>query len=125
MINARSEKKTFYIKISKIVLLSAAILLIYMYYYANCHSRMYLTIFGLIAIGVITLIALALFKRITLESTKLFAAVLLISGIFFTFAFTPGSVPDETFHYWSSYYYSDLILGGEVDYENTMLEAAN
>lgn len=122
MINARSEKKTFYIKISKIVLLSAAILLFYMYYYANCHSRMYLTIFGLIAIGVITLIALALFKRITLESTKLFAAVLLISGIFFTFAFTPGSVPDETFHYWSSYYYSDLILGGEVDYENTMLE---
>ena len=81
MINARSEKKTFYIKISKIVLLSAAILLIYMYYYANCHSRMYLTIFGLIAIGVITLIALALFKRITLESTKLFAAVLLISGL--------------------------------------------
>ena len=91
MINARSEKKTFYIKISKIVLSSAAILLIYMYYYANCHSRMYLTIFGLIAIGAITLIALALFKRITLESTKLFAAVLLISGIFFAFAFTPGS----------------------------------
>lgn len=122
MINARSKKKDFAIKISKIGLLSVAMLLIYIYYYANCHSRMYLTIFGLIAIGVISLIALALFKRITFESTKLFAVVLFVSGLFFTFAFTPGSVPDETFHYWSSCYYSNLILGGEIDSENTMLE---
>lgn len=106
----------------KFALLVAFVTLVFLYYYANCHSRMFLTVFGALMLGVLILIALVLLKRVTLESTKAFAAVLAVSGAFFIFAFTPGSVPDETFHYWSSYYYSNIILGGDIDYEDAMLE---
>ena len=42
----------------KFALLAVFVLLVFLYYYANCHSRMFLTVFGALMLGVLILIAL-------------------------------------------------------------------
>ncbi|OUO60426.1 hypothetical protein B5F73_03830 [Olsenella sp. An270] len=54
-----------------------------------------------------------------------FIVGLALSGLVFTFVFAPGTVPDEIYHFNSSYKYSDMILMQEVSNTSITMRACD
>lgn len=94
-----------------------------LYWFVVCHSRSFLIVFAVVAI-VLAVFCFVWYAPCRPGKTEhLFGAALVFLGLLFTFAFTPGSVPDEPFHYWSAYSVSNLMMGKEVDFDNYSLVA--
>jgi len=92
------------------------------YYFKQCHSHAFIAFFSLICLSVIAVVALTSLRIIDIKSTRFFAVVFLVSGIVFVVLFNPGAVPDEFYHYYSSYLYSDLFCGGSIDWDNKLIQ---
>lgn len=71
---------------------------------------------GLAALGAVALLLVTwcLSSRGPSGGTWGFAAALCVGGLAFLLAFTPGTVPDEQYHYNASYKYADVLLGRSV-----------
>lgn len=72
----------------------------------------------ILALGAISAIIVIVFSVIlsnnTLEKktfSRVYLSMLIISGLLYSAVFFPLSVPDELYHYESTYYYSNIMLG--------------
>lgn len=103
--------------------ISALLLVNLLYWYQYCHSRLFLALFSVLSAA---LIILVVYWRISSKKnsvTWLFVVLFLMNAALFLFLFTPGSSPDEPYHYWSSYAVSDLISGQRVDFDANTISA--
>lgn len=85
------------------------------FWYLHCDSRSFLLLFSVLALSLSILVFLRGINRIDFNSLTFFAVSLGVSGFLFMFLFTPGSVPDEQYHFYRSYVYADLLLGESVN----------
>jgi len=93
------------------LVLASNCLIMGVYFYASSHSRLTLLIPFFGALVVIIFWFLYRFKNNTycFVTKKLFPIALVTLSLMYGFAFPPGSVPDEFYHFKASYYYSNLI----------------
>ena len=100
------------------------------YWFTVCHSKSFTLLFSIVVLFCILLFVLTYFtdgfsskllRYLSLEH-HLFLIVLISMGLFFVFAFPPGSVPDEPHHFWSSYTLANVLTGYEVDYSEVKIE---
>ena len=73
------------------------------------YSSKMIVLLGIIAALIVSVLGLFLSKPKLLS--RVYFASLLVLGMLYSAVFFPLSVPDELYHYESSYYYSNLILG--------------
>lgn len=124
-INSNSSRQWFGLIAVAIVLMSALA-----YWYIACHNKIFLIVFALLVLGCLVLSGFLFFRaRISFHNAHhlnleehAFLLALILMGIVFVFAFPPGSVPDESHHFWSSYTLADVLTGHKVDYANAQIE---
>lgn len=85
------------------------------FWYLHCDSRSFLLLFSVLALSLSIIVFLRGVDRIDFNSFTFFAVSLGVSGFLFMVLFTPGSIPDEQYHFYRSYVYADLLLGESVD----------
>lgn len=105
------------------IVLAAFTMVNVVYWFINCNSRAFLLAFSLLTVLLCAISIRWYIVKAQGQINRLFVVSLLLLGSLFTFAFSPGSVPDEPFHYWSTYSVSDLMMGKEVDFEEKTLVA--
>lgn len=93
-----------------------------LYYFKACESGLFLGTFSVLsAVSILALIVSRLqwFSRYSLT---VFGVCYFVLGLAFCFVFSPGSAPDEAYHYFNSYFYADLILGNQTDTGSLLIE---
>ena len=105
------------VSILKSALLFIFLTLISLFWFSSCHSRGFLAVclFASLFVSVLYwIMKKGLFRTAMWGEAPLISALLLM-GLIFIFLFPPGSVPDEPYHFWSSYALSDCLSGEPVD----------
>ena len=110
-------------RLLKAAMLFVAMLVALVYWNVYCHNSIYFCSFFLVAalITIIYQFAPKLIKSEFWHGNAAFLACLSLMGVIFIFMFPPGSVPDEPYHFWSSYALSDVITGREIDYDTASI----
>ena len=86
-----------------------------LYLFARYDSKYTLLLSGVCAIAVAAVVlSYKMSKKGLLDSLVPFAIALVTSGLIYMLVYAPGTVPDEIYHFNSSYKYSDVIMGQEV-----------
>lgn len=93
----------------------ASMLFCGLYLFARYDSKYTLLLSGVCAIVVAAVVfSYQMSKKGAIDSLVPFAIALVASGLIYMLVYAPGTVPDEIYHFNSSYKYSDVILGEEV-----------
>lgn len=103
MTEALNDKK----RIISVLLLSTA----FAAYWCFANPRFMVISFTLIALLLLFVLILFSAGILNIKRDKLFLGALIILGLFFCFVIPPMSVPDEPFHYVSTYWIVDGITG--------------
>lgn len=102
---------------------SALLLVNLLYWYQFCHSRLFFALFSVLSAAMIILVVYWRVSSQEKSATWFFTILFLMNAALFLFLFTPGSSPDEPYHYWSSYAVSDLMSGQPVDFDANTISA--
>lgn len=108
-----SRRKLLIVVVTTLIILGV----IGIYLYSQSHSRWILVM--TVISGFAFMCAAFLFDWFRKNEEKalerLYLFFLVIGGLLFCMVFTPNTVPDENYHFMSSYKYSDYILGFETN----------
>ncbi|AEB07227.1 Protein of unknown function DUF2142, membrane [Coriobacterium glomerans PW2] len=102
-----------------------ALIICSLYWYSVCRSVWFL-VFSLPLSSAVAAFAyiLATNNKVA-EANWPFRTCFLLFGIIFLGLFTPGSVPDEPYHFWSSYGLATLMTGKPIDSEHDKIFVRN